>query len=382
MSKKILAVILAAIFLFSSASVAVTAADPAEEFTPALSYTKKVNVVIDAKYILTDSALSVFGVDVKLLDTNVIPLDGASAEHKLTIKSISSQRDGEELVTYDPENPEPFLDVFRFTETDDDGEIIRKSLPLYIELQIDFADDRIFGELGYEVTVTGFSSPPDLGISLGDAVAVPTDIVNTFTVDEFPSLSSLSSANLSTKKFYTDAEKPELDGVSVNVMTSEGKTGTVTYAPSNAHIFTTLPDKNEKLIVGTEEIATFFYGQLISAIPVTVEHDWSKGFVNITTDKYSENKPGYHATVCNGCGETHSAAPHIPDEDNWKFNDDQTFVANGTMSTVCLDCGATLTRDVNGSADYNNAFANYHFLKVLFDYINIIFRILSATGVK
>ncbi len=381
MSKKIISVIVA-IMLFASVCIPVNGAESTEEFTPALSYTKNITIIVMENNILTDSALSVFGVDVKLLDTNVVPLDGASTQHKLTVKSITSQRDGEELVTYDPENPDPFLDVFRFTETDADGNIQRVALPLNIELQIDFADNRIFGELGYEVTVSGFSTPPDLGIDLGDAVAVPTDIVQTFTVDEFPKLDAILGSDTSEKKFYTDAEKPELDGVSVDVRTSAGETGKVTYGASNAHIFTTLPDKNEKLIVGTEEIATFFYGQMISTLPVTVEHDWSKYPVSITTDKYSDNKPGYHAIVCNGCSETHSPANHVPDSDNWKSNEDQTFVANGTESTICLDCGATLTRDTNGTADYNTAFANYHFLKVLFDYINVIFRILSAVGVR
>ncbi len=392
-SKRLFASLIAAILLFTSFCIPTVAAD--EEFTPALSYTKKVNIVISSSNILTDSTLSPFGVDVKLLDTNIVALDGATTEHRVTIKSISSQRDGQELVTYDPENPEPFLDVFRFTETDEDGEIIRKSLPLNIEIQIDFADDRIFGELGYEITVSGFSTPPDLGIGIdiGDSVAVPTDIVRTYTINEFPTLVSLTPTSLPSKKFYTDAEKPELDGISINVETSAGEKGSVTYGAANAHAFTTVPEKSEKLIAGTEEISTFFYGQLISAIPVTVEHDWSNGFVSITTDKYipptvdaegnsSEGKPGYHAIVCNGCGETHSAAKHVVDENAWVYNNDQTFTSNGTSSTVCLDCGATLTMDVLGSADYNTAFENYHFLKVIFDYINMILRLISNAGIN
>ncbi len=382
MSKRIIAFALTVMMLFACVCLPVNAEGETESFTPALSYTKQIKVLITENYVLTDSALAPFNVDVKLLDTNVIPLDGASTEHKLTIKSISSQRDGQEAVVYDPENPEPFLDVFRFTDVDADGNIIRASLPLNIELQIDFADDRIFGELGYEVTVTGFSAAPDLGIDIGDAVAVPTSIVNTYTVDEFPSLNNLTVASLSSKKFYNDSEKPELDGVAVNVLTSSGKTGTVTYGAGNAHMFTTLPDKNQKLVVGTEEVATFFYGQLISSIPVTVEHEWSKGFVSITTDKYTTNKPGYHAIVCNGCGEAHSAANHVPNEATWTRNNDQTFVANGTESTTCLDCGATLTRDVLGSADFNEAFANYHFLKVIFEYINFLLRIISNAGIN
>jgi hypothetical protein len=43
-----------------------------------------------------------------------------------------------------------------------------------------------------------------------------------------------------------------------------------------------------------------------------------------------------------------------------------------------MDCGAVLTRDVFSSADYNDAFANYHFLRVIFDYINTLLRFIGA----
>ena len=66
----------------------------------------------------------------------------------------------------------------------------------------------------------------------------------------------------------------------------------------------------------------------------------------------------------------------------WTYNNDQTFTSNGTESSICMDCGAVLTRDVFSSADYNNIFANYHFLRVIFDYINTLLRILGAAGVS
>ncbi len=373
MSKKIIAVVLTAMLLFASVCIPAGAAD-GEEFTPALSYTKTESITIYQKYTLTDSVISPFGVDVKVNDQNIVALDGASSQHSFEVVSITSQRDGSEAVAYDPENPEPFLDIFRFEEGEE-----RKDLDIKVTLKFDFASEEVFGELGYDITINGFSAPPDLGIpGIGDMVAVPTAISATGTISEFPALSTLSIANPPTKKFYTDDEKPQLDGVSVNVTTSQGKSGVVTYGPDNAHMFTTLPDKNEKLVVGTESIATFFFGKTISTVPVSVEHAWSTGFVSITTDKYSETKPGYHARVCNGCGETHSAANHIPDDANWKSNEDQSFVGNGTESTTCIDCGATLTRDVFGSADYNDAFANYHFLRVIFDYINLILRLING----
>ncbi len=382
MTKKFIALLLSAVVLFTCVCVNVSAADG--DPAPELTITKNVKVIVTDKHILTEGALSSFGVDVKLLDTNVVAFDGSTTEHTLTVKSISSHRDGQAAVEYDAENPDPFLDVFRFTETDDEGNIIRKSVPIDIVVQIDFKDAEVFGELDLETTVSGFSLPPDLGISLGDAIAVPTDIVETVHVTEFPALASIDSANLSQKQFYKDSEKPELNGVSVSATTTAGYSGTITYGAGNTHMFSTLPDKNEKLTVDTESITTYFFGQQISPypLPVTVEHDWSDHLVSITTDKYSDTKPGYHAIKCNGCGEAHSAAPHTPDDANWKSNEDQTFVKNGTESTVCLDCGATLTRDVSGSADFNDAFANYHFLKVIFDYINLILRIIGNAGIN
>ena len=62
----------------------------------------------------------------------------------------------------------------------------------------------------------------------------------------------------------------------------------------------------------------------------------------------------------------------------WTYNNDQSFTSNGTESSVCMDCGAVLTRDVFNSADYNEIFANYHFLRVIFDYINVLLRLINT----
>ncbi len=375
MSKKFLAFLLTALLLFASLCVPVSA--EGEEVAPAMSFTKTVNVLIDAENVLTDGALAPFNVDVELIDKNIVAFDGATPEHSLEILSITSQRDGQPLVTYDPENPDEFLDIFRFPEGEE-----RKALPLNVTFKVDFAYAEVFGDLGYQITVTGFSAPPDLGISIGDMVAVPTDIVHEGEIEEFPSLQSISVANASTKMIYTDAEYPELNGVAVNVVTSTGANGVVTYANSNAHMFTTFPAKNEKLTIDANQIVTYFYGIKLTTLPITVDHDWSKYPVSITTDKYTETKPGYHAIVCNGCGEAHTAEPHVADPSLWVSNNDQTFTANGTSSQPCQICGATLTKDDFGSADYNDAFANYHFLKVIFDYINLILRIISGAGIN
>ncbi len=381
MTKKILAFLLTVVMLVGCVAVTASAEEPA-----ALTFVKDIKVIIPDTYVFTEGALTSFGITAELNDKNVVPIDGATTESAISIVEIKSRRSTTSYVTYDSENPDEFLNLFKFTEdVNGDGTIDKKdreSMAIDVKIQIDYKYAEVFGELSYTVAVTGFSAPPDLGAIgglLGESVAVPTTIETEYSVDDFPSLSSISIANASTKMFYKDSEKPELDGIVLNVTTSAGETGTVTYAPANAHQFTTIPDKNEKLTIDDKEIVTYFYGLKLTTLPVSVEHDWSTYPVCITTDKWTQGNPGYHAIVCNGCNETHTAEPHVIDENAWVSNDDSTFVKNGTASQPCRVCGATVTKDVLGSADYNESFANYHFLKVIFDYINLIFRIIGGS---
>ncbi len=380
MTKKILASVLTLLIILGCVYIPASA-----EGEAALSFTETVSITVYNTYILTEGSLTSFGVEATLNDANVIALDGFNTESSIKVVSVKSKRNNMlDYIEYDSENPDPFLDIFRFTETDDEGNIKRESVNVDVTVQIDYTHAEVFGDLGYTVTINGFSTPPDLGMIgglLGDAVAVPDPIETTFKVSSFPSIANMSIVNASTKMFYKDSEKPELEGVKLNVTTSTGKTGTVTYAPANAHMFTTVPAKNEKLTVDDKEIVTYFSGIRLTTLPITVEHDWSKYPVNITTDKYTDTKPGYHAIVCNGCSETHTAEAHVIDPDAWVSNDDSTFTNNGTASQPCQVCGATLTKDVLGSADYNDAFENYHFLRVIFDYINLILRLIGGAGV-
>ncbi len=341
---------------------------------------QKINVkpeqVLSAEGLLNES----FGVNIELDNSNAVAIDGSSLAHSYKITSISAQTGAAPREYYNKAYPDPFLNVF---SAEDKPDIV-----IDVEFQIIYDCVEVFGNVDYTITVKGFSGPPDLGIEipgvdLGGVAVLPVDISEEFTITNFPSLSSFTGGHKSNKKFYTDEEKPELTGVSVNVTTSLGITGTVTYSAVNDHAFTTIPAKDQQLTVDTKEIATFFMGQHIEpSLPIQVEHAWSALPVSITTDKYSDSKPGYHAYVCNGCGEAHTAEAHTPDADNWKSNEDQSFVANGTESTTCTVCGATLTRDVFGTADYNNIFANYHFLRVIFDYINLLLRIISGAGIN
>ncbi len=402
MGKKILSIALVAVMLFSFTSIGVGA----EEAAPELTLNKTVTITVMDSYTLTDSALSPFGIDIEIDDKKVVALDGAAKDYTVTINSISAVDPATSaVVVYDEENPEEFLDVFRFENPEE-----KSSIGITIDFQVDFASKDVFGELGYTITINGFSTPPSLGIDLGNMVAVPTAIPSTGKFTEFPAVGDISILVSSTKMKYNDTEFVELEGTKLNVntvvntydnngniiATTPFSTGTVTYGQLNAHMFTTTPAKNERIPAGTSEIVTFFFGQRLTSIPVVVSHAWSDGPVSITTDKYSDNKPGYHAIVCNGCGEAHDPKPHVPtyaldefgnpilDKDgnpvqDWKSNEDATFTSNGTASCTCQECGATLTKDVLGSAQFNTAFANYHFLIVIFEYINLILRIIGAS---
>ncbi len=375
MTKRITALLLTAIIVFGCLCISVNA----EEITdPKLSFTKTSTISITDNYVYSgDGALSSFGVEVSLNNKNVVPLDGATTESNIKITHMQARRDDLGVLVYDPENVEPFLEFLQFAEGVETG-----TIGLTVTVQIDYKYAEVFGEADYTITVNGFSTPPNLGMlggMLGDSVAVPTAIEQTNKITEFPHIANMEIINSSTKMFYTDSEKPELDGVKLGIETTTGKTGTVTYAPANDHMFTTIPAKTENLTVDTKEIVTYFFGQTLTTLPITVEHDWSEHPVSITTDKYTDAKPGYHAIVCNGCSETHTANPHVIDPNAWVSNEDSTFVKNGTASQPCQVCGATLTKDVLGSADYNDSFANYHFLRVIFDYINLIFRVIGGS---
>ncbi len=380
MGKKILSIVLVAVMLFSFTSICVSAEET--EPAPELSYTLTHKLSIDQKQTLSvDGALSSgFKVDIEVIKDQIVALGDAKVEPKVTITEIRAQRQGDmPWVVYDEENPEDFYKVFELIAETEEDKPTKPSLPMEIDFRIDFKDKEVFGILDYELTINGFAQPPSLGIDLGDSLPVPTPIVAKANIPEFPTLQSYEVKKASTKMEYLDSEMIELDGIELSITTSAGETGIVKYGPTNQHLFTTVPAKDQKLTVDVKEISTYFFGDInISTVPVRVEHDMAKHPVNITTDKYTDNKPGYHATICNGCGKRSAAEPHRVDPDAWVSNNDATFTSNGTASQPCLDCGATLTKDVLGSAQYNVTLSNYHFLLVIFDYINLVLKFIDA----
>lgn len=362
-AKKVVSLLLAVIMIFSVMSVSVFAAP--------LKYTGTAKYTISSAFKYDASK---FKVSISIDESKFMALEGGSTAYTATINSIKIG-DVDYL-----KDPEAFNALFVTPEGEE-----AKSKDLEIDFTIEFESDLIFGELDYTIDVDGFTQPASVGSgSIDDiigSIATDADIKLTGSFDEFPSIinSTLDVTSRPGKTEYYDSERFDMTGVSVEFDLTSGKHGVLAYGDDTARMFTSSPTSKENLSVNDKEVVLFFDGRVIAYIPITVSHKWSDGYVSITTNKYSEATPGYHAIVCEGCGETHDAQPHVVDPDvEWTPNNDQSFVANGTASNVCTECGTVLIKDVLGSADYNTSFGNYHFLLVIFDYINLLLRIING----
>lgn len=399
--KKLLSVLLVAVMLFSSIGIiSAVAAEP----TPALSYTVTGTYALSGK---ADAQKELFNVDVVIDASKIAALDGESKAYTCTVDSVVAN--GIDYMT----DEEAFFAAF---DSEDYA-----GTNVEVTLTIDFESDKVFGTLDYTVNVMGFMEPMAIGLGpVDDAlsnVALPISVSISDNVWQFPSVDEIEILQRPTRQDYKDTEKFEFDGTEVAVKTKvatsyeevpdstgalhrvytyeEGYSGLIEYGPQTANMFTANPSKDEKLNVNVKEVIAYFDGIELAKLPVSVEHAWSNGYSSITTDKYTEGKPGYHAIVCDGCGEAHDAQPHNPspvldengepmlDENGdiicWTFNNDQSFLNNGTESSICSDCGAVLTRDTFGTADYNDSLANYHFIRVILDYINALLRIINGS---
>ncbi len=406
-TKKFFSLLLAIVMLFSVMSVGVYA-----EGETGKVYSAKVTHTLSEFGTVSET---LFSVDATIDESKFTCFDGGSADYTINITSViasyqTSNINGNtiEIVTGDYiADAEVFFAVFERQTADRDaidaynnalleGQSAWKpadKVTIDVFFDITFTDPTAFGTLNYTVSLNVMEpldiDIPIVGDALSSAVAVPTTEEKTGTIAEFPYAVSTVMSQKPSKNEYYDNEKFELNGVKFDITTSAGDSGTVTYRTSssdegsaNSYMFSCVPSEKELLPVSATSVILYFDGEEAGKTPVSVTHKWSDGFVNITTDKWTSTKPGYHAIVCEGCGETHDAQPHIIDEETWVANDDQTFVNNGTESTKCLDCGATVTRDALGSADFNEAFENYHFLKVIFEYINLILRIIGNAGIN
>ena len=396
--KKLLSVLLVAVLLVSSFSVLSYAAD-----APALSYTVTGTCAVDGK---TGVQKNLFNVEVTIDSSKINALDGESAAYTYEVDSIVAN--GIDYMT----DEDAFFAAF---EAEDYAGTL-----LEVTFTIDFESDKVFGTLDYTVNVTGFMAPPSVGLGPVDdilaGVALPVETTFSDNIWQFPSVDEIEIIKAPTKQYYKDTEKFELDGTKLAVKTKvptgytevpdatgaikrvytyeEGYTGIIEYSDSTANMFSTNPTKDERLNVNVQEVVAFFDGIQIAKLPVRVEHNWGSGYSNITTDKWTEGKPGYHAIICGGCGEAHDAQPHafVPvldengepliDEDGnevyWTFNNDQSFFADGTESATCGDCGAVVIRDKIGSSDANGIFGGIEFFSTIINLINTVLRLIAS----
>ena len=365
--KKILATFLAIVMLFSVMSICAGAAG-------STTYTGLATVQIPETYTFNPDN---FSFDLTINDKKIGALDGASDDFVFTLGTIKTL----DNVVYDETAPEAFFEVFTADPF--------SGAAFTVEFTVEFETDEIFGELEYSLIVKGFSAPLDVGMDLGGLLGdstpdvsanLPKDVVVKGVIEGTPDidLSTLTVLGRPEKTDYTDADKFDPTGTKLSFKLTNGAEGTFTYNEENAHMFKFSPSTSEKLTCYDSEVATFVNGKLVMYTPITVNHRWSDGYVNITTYKYSDTNPGYHAIVCEGCGETHDAQAHTPLNEDWTYNDDHSFVANGTESNICADCGTELIRDTFGTAGFNSTFADMHFIKVIFEYINTILRFIGA----
>lgn len=391
-TKKILSLLLAIVMIASVMSISAFAEDAPVVYDASASYTLTLKTVVDP---------ATFSAKLNLDYSKISALDGGTPDVTAEMVAVIAEYkiSEEEIVSADYiADPDAFFAVFTRLKEDiakvnehnanlEDGqEAMADPNPITITVfsKIVVSDPKAFGVLEYTIDVVGFSAPLEMGIGPVDdllsGVALPVNISIPGNVPEFPAVSSATVSSRPYKSIYTDAEKFDPTGLVLDITTTNGESGTFTYSEETAHMFFCTPTNSEKLTCYDTEVAIAFNGSQICKVPISVDHQWSADYVSITTDKYFDNKPGYHAIVCEGCGETHDAQPHeVADPEAWTPNGDQGFLSNGTESNVCMHCNTTLVRDAHGSADYNDALADYHFIRVILDYINMLLNIINGT---
>lgn len=385
-TKKILSIILVIALVLSVMSISVSAA---EEIT----YTATGSYIVTPEQTLNPDT---FNVTALVDERKIAVLEGGTSDFTYDLISFTASYIDLENEKHEGDyvtDPEAFFAVFEKKEADvivastynsenpDATPMDVNVVYIDSEFSITFLDPKIFGTLDYTLQIDGFSAPLSTGVDIADdlisAAKLPIDVTITGNVADFPAIVSTTVLSTPKKNDYYDSEKFDATGLSLSVTTTIGETGIYTYTKDTAYLFSFNPTSNEKLSIYDTEVVTYLNGVEVLKTPISVSHKFSDGYVNITTYKYTETKPGYHAIVCEGCGEAHDAQPHVIDHDTWTYNNDQTFVANGTESTICLDCGTVVTRDTVGTADFNTVFADMHFIKVIFEYINLLLQFIS-----
>ncbi len=391
MRKKILSIGLALLMLVSVFSIAAYAEDEGLTLEEEVGFLVANNFSISA---LSVGDIGGIGAEVKLNEGGIAALDDADLTHTIEIVSIEAVdvRHENARVNYETDR-DAFRAIFADAPVVDeegnpviDDETGEQKIDkfdgttVFVTFTVHFNSSRVFGQLNYTANLNGFAAPPDIpipGVDLS-AAAIPTAIPAEGTIAGFPTVASSSLVQNDTRSTYTDIEKFDANGIVMDVTLSNGESGTVSYGKNADNMLTFVPSISKRLTVDTTEVATLFMGKPLFYTPVSVSHSWTPAPVQISSKMGTDAAGyGYHATVCEGCGETHFAEACVPD-DNWVFNNDATFTADGTETCHCAICGGECTRLKMGSAGYNTSFGNLHFLRVIFDYIAVLLRGLKV----
>ncbi len=273
-------------------------------------------------------------------------------------------------------NPDAFIDAVNsaepasFSLTDITSFIEgTKGVKVPVNFTITVAAESVAGYADYTLVVTGLHK--------GDS----TDYQNTVTkdtavIEEIVS-ATVTGAELA-KTDYKEDEQIAISDATASVEAAGGLTGTVNYSQNPGFFFVTTAD-GKKFTTETTAVDVCVKGANdctpFTIDCITVDHAWGDSFVSISN--------GSHAIVCKECG---AVKPGTTCDHNFGegiYNNDQTFVKDGTETCICEDCGAALTRGVEGTAGYVTRFANYKFLYIIFDYISLLFDIFTGlTPVK
>ena len=177
-----------------------------------------------------------------------------------------------------------------------------------------------------------------------------------------------------SKTQYYDYEKFDPNGIAVTITdTATGSTvETVYYSDDIAYRFTFSPSTSAYLRVENEAVGVTLDGQYVGETPVKVSHRYEP---NTCLGKTM------HGTKCFGCGDVpkDSMGEHTFDDDKWVPNDDGTFTRDNTESNFCTVCGYEITRDIDGTADYDIEFEEYQFLHNIMVYIEMLLDMIYGS---
>ena len=162
-----------------------------------------------------------FEVTLSIDDSKIGALDGESNSFTYSLDSIRTASG----ISYN-NNPEEFFAVF--TDENFGG------VSINMDFTVTFDSDAVFGELGYIITIKGFSAPLDIGVDMGGlggllgggdteidlSANVPTDIVYKDVIPGLPTIdpSSVVILNKPEKTDFYDTEKYDLQVLSFSLL--------------------------------------------------------------------------------------------------------------------------------------------------------------------